>query len=89
MFNIYCALKFGAKFDCLNPLKLILSLALIGPFPRSKKGHKWLLVVSDWFSKYTLIFLLRDSPKIVHYLENDVSYNNMFLNILSVIMALI
>lgn len=39
----------------------IIALDLMGPFPRSKKGHKWLLVIGDWFSKYTLLFPLRNA----------------------------
>lgn len=32
---------------------------LMGPFPRSSKGYKYLLVVSDTFTKFTLLFPLR------------------------------
>jgi RNase H-like domain found in reverse transcriptase/Reverse transcriptase (RNA-dependent DNA polymerase)/Integrase zinc binding domain/Integrase core domain len=34
---------------------------LMGPFPRSSKGNKYLLVVSDTFTKFTLLFPLRSA----------------------------
>lgn len=37
------------------------AVELVGSFPRSNKGHKWLLVVEDWFTKYILLFPLRSS----------------------------
>ena len=55
----------------------IVALDLIGPFPRSKKGNKFLLVIADWFSKFTLIFPLRHSksPAIVKYLKDEIFLN--------------
>lgn len=52
----------------------ILSLDFVGPFPRSKKGNKWLLVAADWFSKYTYIFPLKHSKSnnIVDTIENNI-----------------
>ncbi|VEN61770.1 unnamed protein product, partial [Callosobruchus maculatus] len=55
-------------------LRCIIALDLMGPFPRSKQGYQWLLVVGDWFSKYTLLFPLRSSKShhILKLLENEV-----------------
>lgn len=39
---------------CSRPWELI-SMDFLGPYPRSKKGNVWLLVVSDFFSKFVLI----------------------------------
>jgi hypothetical protein len=54
-----------------------IALDLIGPLPRSKKGNKWILVVADWFSKFTLIFPLRSAQShvIVQHLKDDVFLN--------------
>lgn len=52
----------------------IVALDLIGPLPPSRNGNKWILVVSDWFSKFSLLFPLRSSKAhfIEKHLENDV-----------------
>ncbi|KAJ8964168.1 hypothetical protein NQ317_016442 [Molorchus minor] len=39
----------------------IISSDLMGPFPRSNRGHQYILVVSDLFSKFSLVFPLRSS----------------------------
>lgn len=39
----------------------VIAVDLVGPLPRSKKGNKWILIVSCWFTKYTMIFPLRSS----------------------------
>ena len=59
--------KVDLPFQCL-------AADLMGPFPRSKKGHKWLLVVADWFTKYTLLYPLRSSKSsfIERILENQI-----------------
>lgn len=51
-----------------------IAIDLMGPFPRSKKGNKWLLVVGDWFSKYVLLCSLRSSKSshITNFLEKNV-----------------
>lgn len=38
-----------------------LSADLIGPFPRSTKGNKYILVVTDTFTKFTLTFPIRSA----------------------------
>lgn len=52
----------------------IISVDLIGPLPRSKKGFTYLFVIVDWFSKYVVMCPLRkaNSPSIVNFLENEV-----------------
>lgn len=52
----------------------IISLDLMGPFPRSKSGNKYLLVICDWFSKYPCLFPIQEatSKKVVNILENNI-----------------
>lgn len=52
----------------------IISVDLMGPFPRSKKGNTHLLVVGDWMTKYTLLFPLKKATaeNIVKYVESEV-----------------
>lgn len=59
--------KIDLPFQCL-------AIDLMGPFPRSKKGNKFLLVIEDWFSKYSFLFPLRDSKSrfIENILENQI-----------------
>lgn len=54
----------------------ILAIDLMGPFPRSKKGHKWLVVVGDWFTKYNILYPLRSAK--AHFIE-DFLENKVFL----------
>lgn len=52
----------------------ILAVDLMGPFPRSAKGNSYLLVVGDWFSKFTLLFPMRNAtaPSIIKFMEDQV-----------------
>lgn len=52
----------------------IISCDLMGPFPRSSKGHKFIFVVTDNFSKYSLVFPLRSSTAdmVCRKLEEDI-----------------
>ena len=52
----------------------IISVDLMGPFPRSTKGNKYLFVISDWFTKYVLSCPLRDAkiPSMIKFMENNV-----------------
>lgn len=63
----------GKSKDVSQPWQLI-STDIVGPLPRSSHGYRYLLVVADWFTKYTLLFPLRSAvaSKIVHHIENDV-----------------
>lgn len=46
----------------------------MGPFPRSSKGNSYLLVIGDWFTKYTLPYPMRQATakSIVKFIENQV-----------------
>lgn len=52
----------------------IIATDLMGPFPRSNSGHRFILVVVDLFSKFTLSFPLRSStgPMVTKKLEENV-----------------
>lgn len=50
--------QMGVKPD-INRCWQYISTDLIGPFPRSTLGHRFVLVVVDYFSKFTLLFPLR------------------------------
>lgn len=51
-----------------------ISLDLMGPFPRSKKGNTQLLVVTDWFTKFILVQPIpkATSKNVIKFLENQV-----------------
>lgn len=51
-----------------------ISIDFVGPFPRSKKGNKYLLVIIDNFSKYCILKPIRnaDAKTVVDVLENEV-----------------
>ena len=48
----------GRYREARNPWEMV-SMDLLGPFPRSKLGHVALFVVSDWFTKYPILIPLR------------------------------
>lgn len=52
----------------------IIAADILGPLPRSKKGNCYLLVVSDWFSKYTVVHPMKKATaeNIVRFIENEV-----------------
>lgn len=51
-----------------------ISSDLMGPLPKSKSGNRFMLVVTDYFSKYVLVFPMRNSlaTNVVKRLENEV-----------------
>lgn len=55
-----------------NPLSMV-SVDLMGPYPRSKRGKNYLLVITDVFSKWTQAYPLSnpDSKKVIQALELD------------------
>lgn len=63
----------GKQKKIKHPFQLI-SIDLIGPLPRSTKGHTSLLVVTDWFTKFVQVLPLRKATTsaILKFLENDV-----------------
>lgn len=52
----------------------IIATDILGPLPRSKKGNCFLLVVTDWFTKYSLLHPMRKATaeNIVKFIENEV-----------------
>lgn len=52
----------------------LLSIDVVGPLPRSSSGHSYILSVSDCFSKFCLLFPMRNmlATTIVKRLEEDV-----------------
>lgn len=48
----------GSRPNVKEPWQVI-CLDFIGPFPSTSSGHKYLLVVTDYFSKFVLMFRLR------------------------------
>lgn len=52
----------------------LLSADLIGPYPRSKSGNQYVLVVVDWFTKFVLVHPMAKatSKAIVKFIENQV-----------------
>lgn len=63
----------GAYRNINFPFQLI-SADLLGPYPRSKNGNQYVLVVVDWFTKFVLVRPLfkATSAAIIKFLENDV-----------------
>lgn len=63
----------GQHRDVSRPWQVI-SLDLMGPFPRSKTGNTMLLVMSCWFSKFVLLFPLRTgkADKICEIVESQI-----------------
>lgn len=48
----------GSRPNITKPWQMI-SIDLVGPLPRSSQGYMYILVVSDYFSKFPLLFPLR------------------------------
>lgn len=63
----------GSKPDVTRCWQYV-STDLMGPFPRSTSGHRFILVVVDYFSKFTLIFPLRTATakKVAQLMEDNV-----------------
>lgn len=50
----------GKPKECARPWEMI-SIDFLGPYPRSKRGNVWLLVVSDFFSKFVLMQCMKNA----------------------------
>lgn len=63
----------GGKPKVDKPWQMVV-LDLIGPLPRSYKGHRFILVVADYFSKFVRLFPLRSatSKSIVNKMEDEI-----------------
>lgn len=82
-----CQVRLSVKSDLRPPAGLMgqhprvtrpwqmVSVDLCGPLPRSTSGHRYILVVQDYFSKFVLLHPLRDASAsaCVKYLEEQVS----------------
>lgn len=55
------------------PFQLV-SMDLMGPFPKSTKGNRFLFVVVDWFTKFVLVRPLRlaNTKPIIEFLQQQV-----------------
>jgi transposase InsO family protein len=55
----------------------MISVDYLGPFPRSKTGNTYLLVVTDWFSKSVILkpFRAAESKSLKNFMENGVFLN--------------
>lgn len=51
-----------------------ISADLIGPYPRSKNGNRFVLVITDWFTKFCLVHPMQNATAagIVKFIENQV-----------------
>lgn len=63
----------GKPKECARPWEMI-SIDFLGPYPRSKRGNVWLLVVSDFFSKFVLMQCMKNAtaPAVCTFLETMV-----------------
>lgn len=63
----------GKPKECSRPWEVV-SLDFLGPYPRSKHGNVWVLVVSDFFSKFVLTQCMRTAtaPAVCLFLETMV-----------------
>lgn len=71
--NTYQLGLMGAEKSVKYPFQVI-AVDIMGPFPRSPRGFAYLLVVADFFTKYTLLCPMRSATavNIVRFLENQV-----------------
>ena len=63
----------GKEKICHRPWEMI-SIDFIGPYPRSRSGNAYALVVTDYFSKFSLIQVMRQATTaaVIKFLENNV-----------------
>jgi hypothetical protein len=52
----------------------VITIDLLGPFPQSRLGNKYLVAISDWFTKYVVLLPLKkaSASQMVRFLENQV-----------------
>ncbi|KAK9703613.1 hypothetical protein QE152_g29238 [Popillia japonica] len=56
----------GGHFQVSKPWE-VLSIDLVGPLPKSKKGYCYILVVCDLFSKFSMCYPLRKANATLLY----------------------
>lgn len=63
----------GKPKMCSRPWELI-SMDFLGPYPRSKKGNVWLLVVTDFFTKFVMVQCMRTATAaaVCTFTENNI-----------------
>lgn len=63
----------GSEKEVRFPWQII-AADIMGPFPRSSRGNRYLLVVSDWLTKYTLLHPMKEATahSVAKFVENDV-----------------
>lgn len=63
----------GSRRNVRFPFQVI-AVDFMGPFPRSSRGNKFLLVVSDWFSKMSFLHPVRQavSSSVTKFMENSI-----------------
>lgn len=63
----------GAPKNINQPFQL-LSLDISGPYPKSKKNNRYLLVAVDWFTKFTFIHPMKraTATEICDYVEKNI-----------------
>ena len=51
-----------------------LAIDIAGPLPKTNKGHKYILVISDYFTKWTQAFAIKDqeATTIASILVNEI-----------------
>lgn len=61
----------GKPKICTRPWEMI-SIDFLGPYPRSRKGNVWILVICDFFSKFVLVQCMRTAtaPAVCAVMEN-------------------
>lgn len=71
--NITMRNEMGKQKEPSRPWEMI-SIDLIGPLPRSKKGNNYILVIIDVFTKFTLLHPINKptSNKVIQFLEEQV-----------------
>lgn len=71
--NITLRSEMGKQKEPSRPWEMI-SVDLIGPLPRSKKGNNFILVIIDVFTKFTLLHPINKptSNKVIQFLEEQV-----------------
>lgn len=63
----------GREKEISFPFQLV-SMDLMGPFPKSLKGNRFLFVITDWFTKFVLVHPLREATTkpIIRFLKEQV-----------------
>lgn len=71
--NVILRAPMGKSKSYDHPFQMM-SIDFSGPYPRSKQGNIYLLVITDWLTKWSLLKPMRNmsAALVVKYLENEV-----------------